>query len=503
MNTFMNGLIDDNNFIKTENGAAAHKTTKSDVFDMFAFGGAYRNRTDEDCILLFKNALEENEELALKCLFYLRDIRGGQGERRFFRVCYKWLCEVHPEIAKRNLIQISEYGRWDDLIYIAVDTNLEDYAFDLIASQLRLDLECMTPSLLAKWIPSENASSIETKRVANKLRTHLRLSHKSYRKVLSALRKRINVLERLISANEWDKIEFDKIPSKAGMKYKNAFARRDLIAEKYKTFAESTETKVNAKTLYPYDIAHEAFDKFRPYSWKQGTETDRLMLQKYWDNLPNYYGDNEENGLAIVDVSGSMEGRPMEAAVSLGAYIAEKAKGPFANHFITFSMTPELIRFEGVDIVDKFIRAEKANWGYATNIEAVFDMLLNTATKDGVKKEDMPERLYIFSDMEFDQGIRIPNKQDSYYRPSVDTTEDAIGTLLEEIAKKWAAAGYELPSVVFWNLDARQNNIPMLSGRFSYVSGLSPVMIEQILSGKDGYDLMLAKLTSKRYENIK
>lgn len=494
MNTFLNGLKDVNNFIETENGAIAHKTTKSDVFDMFAFGGAYRERKDGDCILLFKNALAENEELALKCLFYLRDIRGGQGERRFFRVCYNWLCKFHPEIAKRNLAQISEYGRWDDLVYVAANTDMQNEAFALIREQLFLDAECNTPSLLAKWLPSENTSSKATKAMAHKLREYLNLSHKDYRKILSMLRKKINVLERLISANEWDKIEFDKIPSKAGMKYKNAFARRDLIAEKYKAFAQSSETKVNAKTLYPYDVAHEAFNKFGWYWAKENEEVDRAILQKYWDNLPNYYGDNEENGLAMVDVSGSMDGRPMEAAVSLGAYIAEKAHGPFANHFLTFSGRPELVRFEGIDIVDKFLRARKADWEMNTNIEAAFDMLLEVAQKEGTKSEDMPQRLYIFSDMEFDRAC-----SSGWERPSQNEME----TLLEGVAKRWAAAGYELPSVVFWNLDARQNNIPMLSGRFSYVSGLSPVMIEQILSGKDGYDLMLAKLNSKRYENIR
>ena len=502
MNSFMNNLKDTTNYTYTENGALTHKTTKSDVYDMFAVGGAYRNRTDQDCILLFKNALEENEELALKCLFYLRDIRGGQGERRFFRVCYKWLCNNHPDAAQRNLDYIAEYGRWDDLIYIAADTQLQSYAFDLIGKQLRLDLDCVTPSLLAKWMPSENTSSTDTKEMANKIRKHLKISHKAYRKMLSTLRKRINVLERLMSANRWEEIEFDKIPSKAGMKYKNAFARRDLIAEKYKEFAQS-DAKVNAKTLYPYDIAHEAFKivnekKINYWDYLKGYDeennwTERLMLQKYWDNLPNYYGDKNENGLAIVDVSGSMTGRPMEAAVSLGAYIAEKAHGPFANHFVTFSEHPKLVKFEGVDIVDKFNRAQSADWGYNTNISAVFAMLLRIAQDEGVKAEDIPQRLYIFSDMEFDAG---------FGRHGI--AESGINTLLENIALQWNAAGYELPTVIFWNLDARQNNIPMLKGRFAYISGLSPVMIEQVLSGKDGYDLMLEKLVGTgRYKDIK
>ena len=487
MNTFMNGLVNETNFGSTENGAVKHLTTKSAVLDMFALCGAYRRRSEEDCILAFKNAYEENPVLALKCLFYLRDCRGGQGERRFFRVCFRWLAENHEEAARRNLENVSEYGRWDDLIYATVGTKVERTALVLVAKQLTLDMDCQTPSLLAKWMPSENASSKETKRVANIVRSQLGMSHKEYRKTLSTLRTRINIVEKLMSQNKWDEIEFDKIPSKAGLVYKNAFARRDIIAKKYEEFAKDTTKTVNASTLYPYDIAHKAFQDYLP-----ADSAERLMIQKYWDALPNYYGDNEENGLAIVDTSGSMSGQPLEAAVSLGAYIAEKAHGPFAGHFITFSHRPSLIKFEGIDIVDKFNRARRADWEMNTNLKAVFDMLLRVAKQNGTKVEDMPERLYIFSDMEFDGCLGL----------GYSCGEDKVNTLLENIAVEWAREGYELPKVVFWNLDARTQNIPALGGRFSYVSGLSPVMIETILSGKDGYDLMLAKLMSKRYDAV-
>ena len=246
MNTFMSNLQDATNFTRTDNGALAHKTTKSAVYDLFALGGAFRRRSDEDRILLFKNALEEDESLALKCLFYLADCRGGQGERRFFRVCYKWLAKTYPEVAKRNLEKIPEYRRWDDVIYSLVDTPLENDALALIKHQLALDVQCKTPSLLGKWLPSENASSKETKRMGNSVRTDLRMSHKEYRKIICELRTRINIVEKLMSANRWDEIEFDKIPSRAGLIYKNAFARRDIIKQKYEAFAKSEDTKVNA-----------------------------------------------------------------------------------------------------------------------------------------------------------------------------------------------------------------------------------------------------------------
>lgn len=505
-NTFLKDLKTTTNYTRTENGAITHKSTLNSLLDMFAMGGAYRNRSDEDVILLFKNALAEDEVHALKCLFYLRDVRGGQGERRFFKVCMKWLANEHPEIARRNLKSIPEYGRWDDL-YIFVGTPLEQDALDFMKNQLALDILSLEKpnqgiSLLGKWLKSCNASSKETKRLGNITRIAFGMTQKEYRKMLAELRDRINIVEKLMSENRWDEIEFDKIPSKAGLIYKNAFARRDIIAQKYETFANDKSTTVNAKTLYPQEIAAKAFRNSDSYP-----SVDRAMLQKYWDNLPNYYGDRKENGIAVVDVSGSMNGTPLEAAVSLGAYIADKAHGPFANHFITFSANPELVQFYGVDIVDKFKRCRKADWEMNTNIEKVFDLLLSTALKNKTPQEDMPERLYIFSDMEFDKCVTCGESPAHGwhgwgYRANY-LNRNSIDTLIETISKKWLDYGYKMPSIVFWNLDARQNNIPAIGDGFSYVSGFAPVMIEQILSGKDGIALMLEKLDSERYAAIK
>lgn len=351
--------------------------------------------------------------------------------------------------------------------------------------------------LIFKWLKSENASSKETKKIANKIRTYLGLSHREYRKMLSYGREKTKVLERLMSSNQWDKIDFSKLPSKAGLIYKNAFARRDIIAKKYESFAKDTNTTVNADVLNPVDIAKKCFD------YGKKTKTDIAMLEKYWANLKDYYNGHEENGLCIVDTSGSMYGTPIAAAVSMGAYIAERGHGPFANHFITFSNNPTLVKFEGTDIVDKFERVRcRSDWGNSTNIEAVFDMLLDTAKIDNVSPADMPERLYIFSDMEFNYCVNINSNENDRYGYGSKITEDTMSTELERIAQKWAAEGYELPKVIFWNLDARQNNIPALGGRFSYVSGFNMNMVETILSGKDGYDLMLAKLNSDRYSCV-
>lgn len=286
-NSFLDSLKRETNYTKTENDGVAHKSTLNAVYDMFALGGAYRNRTDEDCILLFKNALEENEELALKCLFYLRDVRGGQGERRFFRVCFKWLAKEYPEIALRNLINIPEFGRWDDLYSVTYSHNdVAIEAFKFMKNQLELDKKSLAAgdtegvSLLAKWLKSENASSIETKKLATATRKAFKLSHKEYRKILSALRTRINIVEKLMSEGKWEQIEYAKLPSKAGLIYRNAFAKRD--AERYVEFINSKETKVNAGTLYPYDIVDKVTDKLNWRGEINIDDTEREVLNKYW-----------------------------------------------------------------------------------------------------------------------------------------------------------------------------------------------------------------------------
>lgn len=501
-NTFLNEMISENNLTFTENDGITRKTTKSDVLDMFALGGAYRPRSEEDVILLFKNAYEENKDLALKCLFYLRDIRGGQGERRFFRVAFRWLCKNASLDAFTNLKNISEYGRWDDLIYSTFETPLQDDACRLIEEQLYLDNKCKTPSLLAKWLPSQNASNKTTKKYGHIIANYIGATDRQYRKMLSSLREKIKIVERLMSENRWDEIQFDKIPSRAGIIYRNAFARRDILAKRYEEFAKDKTTKVNAEALYPQDVCSRAWKMV----YKSFNDPERLMLQKYWDNLKDFYCGREENAIAIVDVSGSMTGTPMDAAVSLGAYIADKSHGPFAHHFITFSDHPQLVRFNGVDIVDKFARCRQADWGGSTNIQAVFDLLLETARSKNVRKEDMPKRLYIFSDMEFNSCVSFGNSTTSrwgYSQYKMVKSVDEANSDLEKIRIQWMRQGYELPEVIFWNLSAREDHIPAIGDGFSYISGFSPVMVEQVLGGKTGYDLMIDKLVrSGRYKKV-
>ena len=257
MNTFLNGLKEETNFGYTENGAIKRNTTNSNLLDLFAMGAAMRNREEEDCILMFQKAYKENPVYALICLFYIRDVRGGQGERRFFRTVVRYLAKTETEAVRRNMEYFAVYGRWDDL-YCLVDTPLEAEMFTFLKRQLALDVQSKTPSLLAKWLKSENTSSADSRALATRTRKAFGMTSKQYRKTLSVLRTKINIVEKLMSENRWDEIEFDKIPSRAGLIYKNAFARHDIErlkanpeAQTYEAFIKDENTKVNAKVLYP------------------------------------------------------------------------------------------------------------------------------------------------------------------------------------------------------------------------------------------------------------
>ena len=497
MNTFVEAMTNmqnkTDNLKRTENGALAYSSTMDKVYDMFAFGGAYRQRTDDEVRALYANAYAQSPVLATKCLFYLRDVRGGQGERRFFRECYKWLIARHPEVAHKLLPMIAEYGRWDDLIDVTYNTRFWREAMEIVGAQLVYDLEHDDCSLCAKWLPSENASAIDTKKKAKAVYSFLGLTPRKYRKTLSILRKKINVLERLMSANEWEAIEFDKIPSRAGVIYKNAFQNHSVIADKYQKFMTSDDTKVNAKVLYPYEIV------VRARRTNLGS-IDEAVLDKYWENLPDYFNGKSNSMMCVCDTSGSMTWgcgnvMPIDVAISLSIYAAEHNKGDFANCYISFASQPQFIKIKGDTIVKKAKDIYYKNLVDDTNLEAVFDLFRKGCINHKWAPEDMPKTLVIISDMEINQGIDELGWRDR---------NDAIKGLMEQIRDKWIADGLEdyFPNLIYWNVNARHNTILDMGPNVSYVSGCSPVLFEQVVSGKKGYDLMLDKLLSKRYEQI-
>lgn len=475
------------NSTTTENGALTHKSSLKAMLDFFALGGAMRNRSDKDIIDMFEKALLEDPVDAIALAFYFRDCREGQGERRLFRVIMNDLAKIETDLARKVMPLIMDYGRCDDF-YCLVDTPLEAEMFEIIKNQLAEDWDSEYPSLLAKWVKSENASSPKTKKLATKTRLALGLSPKDYRKGLSAIRAKLNLIETKMSNGEWDTIEYDKIPSKAGMQYRQAFFRHD--GERYEAFMTPEvnekgeiikEVKVNAKTLYPYEVVGKCINN-------RMDTVERLTMDAYWNNLPDYLNGEDSNALAVVDVSGSMHGTPMEVAISLGMYMAEKNQGEFHNHFMTFSSNPQLVQIQGDDIYEKVSNMEDADWGMSTNIESVFMELLNTAKKYGMTQKDMPSLLYIISDMEFDSCMRDAHKSE---------------TVFETLGRRYKEAGFELPHLVFWNVDARQNNIPMIGvGNYSLVSGFSPSIFESVMKRISAEEVMKDVINRERYKKV-
>jgi hypothetical protein len=438
---------------------------------------------------MFEKAYAETPLLATKAMFYFRDVRGGQGERRTFRILLNHLAQARPEVVRANLPLIAEYGRWDDL-YSLIDTDLEEDMFTVIDVQLAEDMNNDRPSLLAKWLASENASSATTKRYGRKTRQALNMSPRQYRKTLSSIRRKIGLVEQAISQNQWGEIEYDKIPSKAGLQYRKAFYRHD--AERYAHFLEqvkSGEKKINAGTLYPYEIVEKCGSGYH-YS-RHNAVADSATLDAMWNALPNYFGDNEVRGLVVADVSGSMSGRPMDVSISLAIYTAERNSGPFAGKFITFSARPTLQKVEGNTIVEKVQNLSHAHWDMNTDVKAVFDLILATAKKNKTSQDELPTHLYIVSDMEFDAAA------------SGHVNE----RLFQTIEREYTEAGYKMPFLVFWNVNARNQQQPMSMDQrgFQMVSGCSPSIFTSLLSNKavSAYDLMVEVLSQERYDAIR
>lgn len=465
------------NKVETENGALAYAHSGSAVLDLFSKAGAARNVDDSALGLLIRNALADDYALAILAIFHLGDIRGGQGERRFFKLALKELVKYDSELAGRILHLIPEYSRWD-LVYEFVDTALEKQAFAFMHNQFLQDLASDAPSLLAKWLKSENASSPETVALARKTAKAFDLTPRQYRKGLAALRAKIDVVERKMSANKWKAIELPKLPGRAFSTHTDAWKRH--IPEAFTSFitkAEKGEVKMKADVLYPHEILKLALSR------------DDRAASALWSNLPDYV-KSDEYIVPVVDVSGSMSGLPLEVAVSLGMYVAERLKGEFKDHFISFSSRPQLIEIRGATLADKFNNMVRTDWEMNTDLAAVFRLILNTAVKNNLPANEMPTKLLIMSDMQFDRCIL--------------QGED---TILESMAKMFAAKGYALPKVLFWDLATRigQSPVEARDENVAMISGFSPKTLQYVLGGtfKNPFETMLEVLNSKRYEPVR
>lgn len=480
---FLGHMQNTTNRTVTANNDPAHKSTLSPVLDFFSRGAALRHNVDE-AVRLFAAAYSENPQLALRCLFYIRDIRGGQGERDLFRAILGADIITRADLEK-NLHLISEYGRWDDIFY-----QPSEEAHSLIAEQLADDIDNMdageSVSLLAKWLPSEGASSKVTKKAALKVAKRLGLSPKEYRTTVSLLRAYIGLLEHAMSNREWETIDYSKLPSQALRKHIGAFKRHDL--ERFeKTMERAASDKpqdravtVNASASYPYELYEDAMSG----------KTDTADAQ--WNHLPDYTGG--KTGIVMADVSGSMSGRPMAISVSLALYFAERNTGPFADYFMTFSAQPELIKVGSGSLSTKLRGIERSDWGMNTDVKAALNLILEAGR---AYPEDVPDVLYIISDMQFDN---CNGGSDGWYNSSVRANKL---TTLEDTRVRFEAAGIYMPQVVFWNVSASDNS-PATAHEtgVTLVSGASPSSFRQIVSGETPTEFMEKVLNGERYEAI-
>lgn len=473
MSTFVNAVI--NQDARTENGMKARASTASACVDLFFKVGAMRG---QDPIPAFTAAYVEDAEIATRIVLWARDARQGAGEREIFRKVLRHAAKNLEGAKLQRLIdKTPELGRWDDLLILledGIDGDIQAYVYTKIANALlRAD------GLCAKWMPRKGP-------IAIKLRSAFGWTPKHYRKVLVNATK---VVETQMCAKDWDNINFSHVPSLATARYKKAFNRN---TPKYKEWVDKLvkgdkTVKVNAGAVYPYDVLKGVSN----YAWlNEFSKTELDTVKAQWDALPNYVGD--ANVLALVDVSGSMmcpvagnKTTAMDVAVSLGLYCADKNKGKFKDTFLTFSDMPQLLHLKG-NILQKVAQMVTSKWAMNTNLHAAFQKILDVAVKGNVPQEEMPQTLMIMSDMQFDQCVSFDD------------------SAIQMIRRKYEAAGYTMPNVIFWNIMARDNApVKFNESGVALVSGFSPSVMKSVLSGDmddmTPHSIMMKTIMNERY----
>ena len=501
---FANAMYREGSTKRTENGAFAYDSTaQGALLDLFSQIGALRPRTEREIESKFAAAFREDKLLATKMLFYAGDIRqGGLGERRTFRICLRWLADNHPEIVNKTIELIPYFNRFDSW-FVLCGTKCEKLMWENVAKTLAADMKAYNASvgtkhvpisLLAKWMPSENTSSEKTRQMAVKAQRALQLTPRKYRKMLSALRKHINVTERLMSAGEWAKIDYAKVPSYAMHNYGSAFAKHDY--ERFNAYLQSVkkgEVKINASVLYPYDLV-EKYMNSRVAGTYCGdcyvARNEDTVVEAQWKAMPNYL-TKPINAVVMADVSGSMRGRPMATSIGLATYFAQHNTGHYHNQYLTFTSEPSFINLrEGASLLDCVKKVAEAGVGYSTNLEKAFLAVLETAVNYRVPNSEMPKALVVISDMEIDKYMRPGRHWD----------------FLDVMRKRFASYGYALPKIVMWNVNARKDTVLSQSEDVIFISGQSPSSFKALCQNLDGitaYELMVQTLNGKAYEKVR
>ena len=415
---------------ETENGAFAYDSTNSAIVDLFGAIGGMRNRSEKDIVTKYLLARNEDKELADKIILYARDIRGGLGERRIGRILLKTLATIDPIKVKRNLPLFVDYGRFDDLYALEgtpVEPDMWKYMKRVFFEDFKNMREGKPITLAAKWIKSINTSSKESRRLAKKFCNYCNLSEKKYRKMLSELRFWLDVVEKKMSANDWEYINFENVPSLAMKKYKNCFYEhsRDRMNEYINNVSNGT-AKINASTLYPYDILYD-------FMCKDNSDDAAKVLNAQWNAMPDYFTGSEDV-ICCADVSGSMLGRPMAASVGLAMYCAKHNKGAYKGYYLTFTDTPRFFKFDDNMPLEYNIDKVIQNIGFNTNLDgmllAIFNMALET--------NDSPKALLIVSDCEIDDFVR----------------KNPTDTIVAKWKEMFESKGLKMPKIIFWNVSA-------------------------------------------------
>lgn len=503
MDNFATMLQEENTKTKTftENGAVAYESSGKYLLDFNFKLSQYRNITTEQIKNDFSKVYFEDPLIATKFIFYVGDVRGGLGERKVFNACMEWLADNKPEIAKAMLSLISEYTRWDNLIRLTTNKNVGDWAFDIVEHQLYNDMNRAISgeaiSLCAKWMPSINTSSKETVRLAYYLCGKLEITPKEYRKMLSALRRYLDVVEVKMSSNDWGSILYETVPSKANLNYSDAFLKHDEERRTdYLKRLKEGKTKINASVAQP----HEIVSKYRTDFWWNGEVRDYdATLEEMWKALPNI---SVEDSLVVRDGSGSMECRIgngkttcLDVSTALAIYCSEHNSSEWRNKFITFSSSPKFIDLSKCKTLrDKLKRCYAEDDVSNTNIEATMRLILKTAIENNCSQEDMPKNIIIISDMQFD--ARVSGRWGFNWNK----------TLFEEISDEYNRHGYKLPRICFWNVASRSfNTIPMQDNELGLVlcSGFSTTNIKMFMSGEiNPYKALLEQINDDRYDEI-
>lgn len=498
---FLKGLARNMNTSYTENAAKGHRTTYNTLADMNFKVPSYR--FDAHSFLTdFGRALDEDVIYATQFLFYMRDIRGGMGERESFRTGLKLLAHFHENVLVKILDLIPEYGRWDDLFILfgskaETSDRVQKAVIDIVRRQLAIDLNRLDNgkpvSLLGKWMPSENTSSPETRALARDFMQALSLKPKQYRKMLVKLRTHLNIVESKMSKREWSEIYYKAVPSRANLIYGNAFLKHDFERRSQfldSTLMEDSTVSVHSGTLYPHEIIKNGIRA-------RTSEKEKSALAQ-WKALPDLI-PLDGSVLVVADSSGSMhtEVSPGTSAhivaSSLAIYCSERLEGPYKDKAITFSNEPSYMDFSHCkNIVQKHYVYQHSAWDMNTNIERVFDLILHTAVSQGLSQENLPKTVLIISDMEFDAARRGRGGAIS---------ED---TLFDTIRRKFEDLGYVMPQLVFWNVASRTNTIPDYGKNISLISGFSPNALKAALNPQeDNWGQLKEVLDSERYEIIR